>query len=67
MATDKFSLSIATSNYADTPPNILEYCSADLDSYPNFTQAKTDFNTKTYKSFIDSIPADAKDISSLQS
>ena len=60
MATDKFSLSIATSNYADTPPNILEYYSADLDSYPNFTQAKTDFNTKTYKSFIDSIPADAR-------
>jgi len=58
--TDKFSLSIASSNYTDAPPNILEYYSADLDSYENFTQAKTDFNTKTYKAFLDSIPNEAK-------
>jgi len=56
----QFSLSISTVNYADTPPNILEYYSSDLEGYRNFVTARNEFNTMTFHQFLETIPAEAK-------
>ena len=57
---EKFNLSIANINYGGSFSNILEYYSRDLDSYDNFTNAEIEFNSMTYKSFLDAIPEDNK-------
>ena len=58
LAPPNFSLSMCTINYANTPPNILEYYSNCLKGYSNFMEAGKEFNIKTYNTFIREIPSD---------
>ena len=49
---DDFKLTISSINYADTPPNILEYYSDDLTHNQAFNDAVMEFQTITYNQFI---------------
>ena len=53
--TKHFKLTISSINYADTPPNILEYYSDDLTHNQAFNDAIKEFQTITYNQFINNV------------
>lgn len=53
--TEHFKLTLSSINYADTPPNILEYYSDDLKNNQAFNDAVREFQTITYNQFITNV------------